>query len=308
MWWSPVNREKSVCLDSSARRKCSHPQLVTYVPSTVPLTTIDVFSTRLPTFQEDLLSDLEDLPLELFDDIASYLDVPTLKALSLTSSIRRAACIRLFFHTLTLRGDHGRSSSSEFLADFKNQAPVACLRRVVLDDLKEDLAKALLPWCTRVLSIKLKKCVVGNMALLPSLIHLGDLELWGLTFALVSDYFRLLESLPSSLKSLTARENTFGESQSVFHAVARGINLERLETRSADDLAMLLRNDCPISPKSLQYFHVRQARPHDLEDLFQRAPRLTDLHITIETQEHRPSSKFQKSAELEIRKKDNVDN
>ncbi|PBK87189.1 hypothetical protein ARMGADRAFT_1035082 [Armillaria gallica] len=209
-----------------------------------------------PTFQEDLLSDLENLPLELFEEIASYLDIRTLIALSLTSSIWRAACIRFFFHTLTLHGDHSYCSSSEFLADFKNQAPVPCLRNVVLKGLKEDRSNALLPWCTRVQSIKIKECLVGSTALLPSLILLADLELSNLTFGSVADYFLLLASLPSTLKKLTTRANIFRESQSIFHTMGLGVELEHLETKSAEDLSLLLRDDCPISLKSLRLAHV----------------------------------------------------
>ncbi|KAK0188290.1 hypothetical protein F5146DRAFT_1202320 [Armillaria mellea] len=239
------------------------------------------------TFQEDHLSDLEDLPLELFEEIASYLDLPTLKALFLTSSIRRAASIRLLFGTLALHGDHeGRSSSSKFLGDFMNQIPVACFRTTTLECLEQDLSEALIPWFTRVHSIKIKQRLVGNTALPPSLIFFDDLELSNLTFWSVADYFRLLASLPSTLKKLTACANTFGDSQSLFHTSGRKIMLEHLETKSADDCAVLLRSDCPITLKYLRVAYPRQARPHDIEDLIQRTPHLVDLRIDIKRPEH----------------------
>ncbi len=249
-----------------------------------------LFNPIIPRSNKDIISYLEALPLELFDEIASYLDIPTLKALSLTSSIRRAACVRLFFRTLTLQGDHGHSSSSKFLADFKNQAPVPSLRKVVLERLQKDLSQALLPWCTRVHSIKIQECLVGNTALLPSLIILNDLELSNLTFGSVAGYFWLLASLPSTLKKLTARGNTFLESHSICHTVRRGIGLEHLGTKSAEDLSLLLRDDCPISLKSLRVASVPQYRAHDLEDLVQKAPRLVDLRIDIRREEDRPGT------------------
>ncbi|KAK0466658.1 hypothetical protein IW261DRAFT_1520471 [Armillaria novae-zelandiae] len=242
-------------------------------------------------FQEHILCDLEELPLELFDEIASYLDIPTLKALSLTSSIWRSARIRRFFRTLTLHGGHeSLSSCSKFLADFQKQAPVPCFRTVVLDGLKDDLSKALLPWCTRVHSIIMRDCPVENTTLIPSLIVLHALEFANLTFGSVADYFSILASLPSTLKTMTVGGNTFCESHLTFHTVGRGVRLECLRTKSADDLSVLVRDDCPVSLKDLRVADIEQASPHDFEDLVQSAPHLIDLHHNITTSKDRPAS------------------
>ncbi|PBK87171.1 hypothetical protein ARMGADRAFT_1085939 [Armillaria gallica] len=94
--------------------------------------------------------------------------------------------------------------------------------------------------------------LVGNTALLPSLNVLNVLELSNLTFGSVADYFWLLASIPSITKSLAILGNTFRESQSICDAVGRGIELEHLEMKSAEDSSLFLRDDCPTSLKSLR--------------------------------------------------------
>ncbi|KAK0475670.1 hypothetical protein EDD18DRAFT_1387570 [Armillaria luteobubalina] len=242
------------------------------------------------TFQDDVIFNLGELPLELFEEIASYLDILSLEALSLTSSIHRAVCIRLLFHTLTLYGDHGHSSTSNFVEDLENQSPVASFRKVMLEGVKEDLSEGLLPWCTRVHNVKLRWSLVGNTAILPTLIFLNDLELNNIIFPSMAEYFGLLAGLSPTLKRLRAHSNTFIESQSICHSVGRGTGLKVLDTRSGDDLTLRLRDDCPISLKLLQVFHARHARPHDVEDLLRRTPSLVDLSIEFKRRGHRPVS------------------
>ncbi|KAK0484109.1 hypothetical protein EDD18DRAFT_1336332 [Armillaria luteobubalina] len=242
---------------------------------------------NLAAFEHDLHSEVEKLPLELFEEIVSYLDIPTIKKLSRVSSVFRKACIPLFFRNLVLSGDSS-VRSTEILATFKERTLVPSLRKVELRGLKEDLSQALLAWCTRVRTIKIEECLVGNTSILPSLIVLYDLELSNLTFASADDYFQLLASLPPTLKKLAVFGSTFLESQSISYAVGRGIEVEHLQTESAEDLSLLLRDDCPISLKSLRVAHVSRASPHDLERLVQSTPHLIDLKIDIRKPEDRP--------------------
>ncbi|KAK0490183.1 hypothetical protein EDD18DRAFT_1416845 [Armillaria luteobubalina] len=234
---------------------------------------------NLAAFEHDLHSEVEKLPLELFEEIVSYLDIPTIEKLSRVSSVFRKACIPLFFRNLVLSGD-SNVRSTEILATFKEKTLVPSLRKVELRGLKEDLSQALIAWCTRVRTIKIEECLVGNTSILPSLIVLYDLELSNLTFA----YSRL----PPTLKKLAVFGNTFLESQLISYAVGRGIEVEHLQTESAEDLSLLLRDDCPISIKSLRVTHVSQASPHDLERLVQSTPHLIDLKIDIQKPEDRP--------------------
>ncbi|KAK0430368.1 hypothetical protein EV421DRAFT_1744181 [Armillaria borealis] len=107
------------------------------------------------------------------------------------------------------------------------------------------------------------------------------------------DYFKLLANLPPTLKKLTVRGIEFKYHQSepiVDNIVSRGAALEHLETDSAEDLTLLLKDHCPISLKSLRVANVPQARPHDLEVLVQTAPHLIDLRLDISTPEDRPVS------------------
>ncbi|KAK0485473.1 hypothetical protein EDD18DRAFT_1427976 [Armillaria luteobubalina] len=244
---------------------------------------------NLAAFEHDLHSEVEKLPLELFEEIVSYLDIPTIKKLSRVSSVFRKACIPLFFRNLVLSGDSS-VRSTEILATFKERTLVPSLRKVELRGLKEDLSQALLAWCTRVRTIKIEECLVGNTSILPSLIILYDLELSNLTFASADDYFQLLTSLPPTLKKLAVSGNTFLESKLISYAVGRRIEVEHLQTESAEDLSLLLRDDCPISLKSLRVAHVSQASPHDLEPLVQSTPHLIDLKIDIKKPEDRPAS------------------
>ncbi|KAK0215155.1 hypothetical protein IW262DRAFT_1300382 [Armillaria fumosa] len=218
------------------------------------------------TFEHDLRFELEKIPLELFEEIVSHLDIPTIKRLSRVSSVFHEACIPLFFRNLVLYGgSSGRST--EILANFKERTLVPSLRKVELRDLE---------------------CLVGNTSLLPSLIFLYDLKLSNLTFESAEGYFRLLACLPPTLKKLAVLGNTFLESQLISYAAGPGIEVDHLQTESAEDLSLLLRDDCPISLKSLRVANVSRACKHDLERLIQRTPRLLDLKIEIKKREDRP--------------------
>ncbi|KAK0430131.1 hypothetical protein EV421DRAFT_1937097 [Armillaria borealis] len=202
---------------------------------------------NLATFEQHLRSDLENLPLELFEEIVSYLNIPTIKMLSCASSIIRKACIPLFFRSLSL------PELAQGQAQMAERGSLHSPHSVEYQILK-------------------------------------DFELSNLTFQSVEDYFWLFASLPSTLKKLTVLGNIFRDSQSTCHAVGRGIELEHLETKSAEDLSLLLRDDCPISLKSLRVASVTLSRSHDLEDLVQRTPRLVDLRIDIKRREDQPVS------------------
>ncbi|KAK0431857.1 hypothetical protein EV421DRAFT_1925401 [Armillaria borealis] len=233
-------------------------------------------------------SDIEALPLELREEILSHLDFPSIKCLSLTSSILRAVCFRRIFQALYLRG-----IVTTFLEDLKGQAPMACFHTIKIEGLQQDVSTDLHLWCSKVHTVKIKDANIGNTTILPSLTILKDLDLSDLTFSAVDDYFKLLANLPPTLKKLTVRGIEFKYHQSepiVDNIVSRGAALEHLETDSAEDLTLLLKDHCPISLKSLRVANVPQARPHDLEVLVQTAPHLIDLRLDISTPEDRPVS------------------
>ncbi|PBK64323.1 hypothetical protein ARMSODRAFT_1007179 [Armillaria solidipes] len=232
----------------------------------------------LPRFT-DRRSDIEELPLELFEEILSFLDIPSIKRLDLASPVFHATCLPHFFRNLALHGD--RRPAPKFLDDFKGWTPVPCLRKVELESLKEDISADLLPWCTKTGSVKVDGCPIGNTAILPSLNVLRVLELANLTFSSIVDYFELLASLSQTVNELKVRRITFRESESTW-IVGRRIEIERLETDSDADLAPLLRDDCPVSILSLRVASLQQPNLRDLEDLVRRTPLLIDLSIDID--------------------------
>ncbi|KAK0431863.1 hypothetical protein EV421DRAFT_2024311 [Armillaria borealis] len=155
----------------------------------------------------------------------------------------------------------------------------------------EDLSASLLPWCANAHTVRISSGNVRNTAIIPSLSVLRDLELSRLTFCVVEDYFKLLANLPPTLKKLAVHgiRFRFGNSGTGCYAtVRRGAEVEHLETYLGEDLSVLLRDDCPISLKSLRVAYVPQALPHDLENLVQRTPHFIDLRLDIATPEDRP--------------------
>ncbi len=172
----------------------------------------------------------------------------------------------------------------------KGQAPLPCFHTIKIEGVMQDVSAGLRQWCGKVHTVKIKDTNIGNTTILPSLTILKDLELSDLTFCVVEDYFKLLANLPPTLKKLKVRGIEFKYHQSwpiVRNIVGRGVDLEHLETDSAEDFSLLLRDDCPISLKSLRVAYVPQARPNDLEALVQTTPHLIHLRLDISTPEHR---------------------
>ncbi|KAK0437606.1 uncharacterized protein EV420DRAFT_1769957 [Desarmillaria tabescens] len=255
-------------------------------------------SSNLSALQLDSPSNLEGLPLELLEEILSHLDTPTIKQLSLASSTLHSACFPYFFRNLALHGSFG--PATKFLADFEKRVPISCLRTVWLEWVKEDVSTAIFPWCKGVHSVKINGSSVGNTAILPALTYLTNLELTNLSFPCLADYFRLLETLPLTVKSVKVRMITFRESQSNW-IVGRRIELERLDIDSAADLAPFLRDDCPISPISLREVSLPYSSVRDLEVFLRRIPILLDLSIKMDKFEDIPVSfLFTKSKALSI--------
>ncbi|KAK0215152.1 hypothetical protein IW262DRAFT_1514228 [Armillaria fumosa] len=237
--------------------------------------------------QQDLHSALEDLPPELLQHIFSLLDIPTLKRLSLASSSLRATCFSHIFHAVFLYGP-----TCTFVDDFNERAPNR-MHTLGLMWVREDISARILPWCTEVHTVKISSGNIRNMAMIPSLSVLRDLELSRLIFWVVEDYFRLLANLPPTLKKLAVHGITFRFEDSgtgCYSTVRRGAELEHLETHLGEDLSVLLRDDCPISFKSLRVAYVPQCRPYDLEELIHKTPHLIDLRLDIATLEDRPVS------------------
>ncbi|KAK0224541.1 hypothetical protein EDD85DRAFT_1027965 [Armillaria nabsnona] len=225
-----------------------------------------------------------DLPPELFEEILSHLDIPTIKVLSLASSNFHTVCFPHLFRSLSLNGDLRPPPIFFFI--FQGRKPIPCLHKVELKWLKEDVSRALLPWCIKPHTAKINGSPIGNTAILPSLTTLKDLELANLSFSSVADFFALLSNLPSTLKQLKVRLNTFRESQSTWTG-NRTIELSCLETDSVGDLAPFLRVDCPVSLLSLREASIRHPKNHDLGEFIRKTSLLLDL--SIET-EHRPVS------------------
>ncbi|SJL16860.1 uncharacterized protein ARMOST_20390 [Armillaria ostoyae] len=201
---------------------------------------------------------------------------------SLVSSTLHTACFPHLFRSLSLNGD--LRPAPKFLSVFQGHKPIACLRRIELKWLKEDISRALLPWCTKAHTAKINGSPVGNTAILPSLTTLEYLELANFSFSSVADFFALLSNLPSTLKQLKVRLNTFRDCQSTGIG-SHWIELSRLETDSAPDLAPFLRADCPVSLPSLRAASLRHPKNHDLGEFIRKTSLLLDL--SIET-EHRP--------------------
>ncbi|KAK0215157.1 hypothetical protein IW262DRAFT_1514254 [Armillaria fumosa] len=229
-------------------------------------------------------STMRDLPPELFEEILSHLDIPTIKALSLASSNFHMACFPYLFRGLSLNGD--LRPAPKFFSVFEGRRPIPCLRKIEMKWLKEDISTALLPWCTKACIAKINGSAIGNTAILPSLTLLKELELANLSFPSLADYFTLLSSLPLTLNRLKVRMNRFRECQSAC-TCNRTIELKRLETDSADDLAPFLRVDCPVSLLQLEVASLRHPDIQDLEEFTRKSPLMLDL--SLET-EHPPVS------------------
>ncbi|KAK0475674.1 hypothetical protein EDD18DRAFT_1470229, partial [Armillaria luteobubalina] len=235
--------------------------------------------------KRDLHSALEDLPPELLQHVLSLLDIPTLKRLSLASWSLRATCFPHIFRAVFLYGP-----TCTFVDEVNERAPTR-MHTLRLAWIMEDISARILPWCAEVHTLKISSGNIRNTAIIPSLSVLIDLELSRLKFWVVEDYFRLLANLPPTLKKLVVHGIIFPfeDSGTGFYATVRhGAELEHLETHLAEDLSVLLRDGCPISFKSLRVAYIPQCRPHDLEDLVQRAPHLIDLRLDIARPENRP--------------------
>ncbi|PBK87198.1 hypothetical protein ARMGADRAFT_1085964 [Armillaria gallica] len=68
-----------------------------------------------------------DLPPELFEEILSHLDIPTIKVLSLASSNFHTVCFPHLFRSLSLNGD--LCPAPEFPSNFQGHKPIPCLRK-----------------------------------------------------------------------------------------------------------------------------------------------------------------------------------
>ncbi len=141
-------------------------------------------------------SALEDLPPELLQQILSLPDIPTLKWLSLASSILRASCLPYIFRAVFLYGP-----TCTIVADSKGKA-LNRMHTLGLTWIMEDLSAGLFPWCANVHTVKIRSGNVHNMDIIPLLSVLRDLELSRSTFWVVEDYFKLLANLPWTLKKL----------------------------------------------------------------------------------------------------------
>ncbi len=229
-------------------------------------------------------SALEDLPPELLQQILSLLNIPTLRWLSLASSILRASCFPYIFRAVFLYGP-----TWTLIADFKGRG-LNRMHTLGLTWIMEDLPFL---WCANVHTVKISSGNVRNTEIIPLLSVLKDLGLSRSTFRVVKDYFKLLANLPRTLKKLAVHGIRFRFDNSgtgSYTTVRRGAKVEHLETYLREDLSGLLRDDCPISLKSLRAAYVPQRRPHDLECLVQRTPHLIDLRLDIATQEYQPGA------------------
>ncbi|SJL17191.1 uncharacterized protein ARMOST_20736 [Armillaria ostoyae] len=151
---------------------------------------------------------IQKLPPELLAEILSYLTVTEIKPLSLTCTILNNDCFPFVFRNLLLHRNHHRAT--KFIVDFKDRTPaVPCLRKLILNELSEDISKEILPWSTLVRSAKIDGGHLGNLTILPSLKLLQVLELVNIAVQSRSDYFEILSTIPLSVKDLRLRNNTF---------------------------------------------------------------------------------------------------
>ncbi len=141
-----------------------------------------------------------------------------------------------------------------FLEDTKGQAPMPCFHTIKIEASWDDVSTYLLPWSTKAHTMKISATNIHNTTILPSVIDLRQLELSYLEFWAVDDVFRLIASLPPTLKKLTVRGIRIYKSWPTLYLTVRlGIDLEHVETESAEDLSLLLRDNCLISLKSLRW-------------------------------------------------------
>ncbi len=75
-----------------------------------------------------------ELPPELFEEILSHLDIPTIKVLSLAFSNFHTVCFPYLFRSLSLNGD--LRPAPKFLSVFRGRRPIPWLRKVELKWLK----------------------------------------------------------------------------------------------------------------------------------------------------------------------------
>ncbi|KAK0202283.1 hypothetical protein DFS33DRAFT_1434603, partial [Desarmillaria ectypa] len=285
---SSVVPETCLCLNKRPSFKSTHLYKPHEYVGNVHFTILSLpsMSSNPSVLKHDISSYIEDLPLEIFEEILSHLNISTIKQLSLASPNIHTACFPHFFRNLALHADY--NPAHRFLADFKGRVPIPCLHTIELEWLDEDISTEILPWCTRVHSAKINRSHLGNTTILPALTILGFLELTNLTFPSLDDYFRLLESLPLTVKKIKIRKNTFRQSQSTW-TVGRRVELDQLETDSAPDLAPFLRDNCPVSLLSIRVASVRQPYVEDVEDFVKRTPLLIDLCIEIDESQGRVS-------------------
>ncbi len=155
--------------------------------------------------------------------------------------------------------------SSVFIDRLKGRVPRLRFHTIVLKEVQENVSTALLPWCNRVHTAKFIASPVSLTVILLYLTVLRELELAGLTFTSVAEYFTLLASLPSTVKELMIRKNMFHESQPT-RPVHLRIEPTRLHTDSAADLAAFLREECPVSLTSLRATTLRYPGLQDFEE------------------------------------------
>ncbi|KAK0475673.1 hypothetical protein EDD18DRAFT_1387587 [Armillaria luteobubalina] len=228
-----------------------------------------------------------DLPPELIDEVLLLLDLPSLKSLSLTSSAFHTICFPRLFSSLRLS-----RLTPTFFADFKKRAPTPCVRTIRMEWLNKDLSNRLLPWCTEAHTVKIERGTTNNTMLLTTLTSLHYVKLSSLKFRTLASFFKLLSALPPSLKKLTLFEIKIHNSlwPSKYTTVSRGVELEHLETSNDMNLSLLIRDDCPISLKSLRVACVQYCYPQHLEVLIQKTPNLIDLRLEFRSPSERPVS------------------
>ncbi|KAK0471034.1 hypothetical protein IW261DRAFT_1514188 [Armillaria novae-zelandiae] len=162
--------------------------------------------------------------------------------------------------------------------------PSPCVRRLSLTNIdSKDISPAILQWCALVQKIKITTFnPTLYVPLLSGLRELRFLQLDGAMFQNLTDFFKVLQSLSTSVKELRFDNVGFASwsySSSVPYA-GKTIRVEGLCIGTAPVLELLLRNESPVDFSNLKVAETRNVGSHGVNKLVHRSPHLIKLVIT----------------------------
>ncbi|KAK0454267.1 uncharacterized protein EV420DRAFT_1555996 [Desarmillaria tabescens] len=236
-----------------------------------------------PSSSPNGYSPLEQFPVELVFEILSYLNVPTIKRLSLVSSTLRPICFPAIFQSISISAYR---TPRDFLTDMRLRWPIPCVRKLSFNSVDADLKPyALLQWCAPARELEMRS--ISNPRLyVPLLSGLGELRVVRLdriAFHRFADLFELLQSLSSKVKDLTIGSavgfaSMPSENDPILWTRKR-IKLEKLSISTSLVLELLLREDSPVDLSQLNTAETRNVGSHTINKLGRLSPRLVKLVI-----------------------------